>query len=258
MQWTFEVSDPVDADLVVPAGQVEIGAGDRVEVVLEPMSDSSRAEEVIAAATVSCSGGKLKVHVPTRRFRSVDIDCRIVIPEGSRVLAKTASADIWATLRLAGFDAATASGDIRIGEVDKSVSVSSASGDFAAEQIGGKLRVKSASGDVSVRSAGGDVDIALASGDVEIGDAAKSVEVRSASGDVHVGRAHSGKVKIETASGDIEVAVAPGVGAFLDIESLSGDMSCTLPVADTSAEEATLELRCRSASGDVEIRGADK
>jgi DUF4097 and DUF4098 domain-containing protein YvlB len=257
MQWTFEVEGPVDADLVVPAGRVELEAGDRIEVELEPMSDSARAAEVIAASEVTCSGGKLRVHVPTRRFRSVDIACRIVMPEGSSVAAKTASADVRAPLQLRAFDAATASGDVRIGAVEKSVAVSSASGDFGAGEIGGKLRVKSASGDVTVGRVGGEVDISLASGDVEIGDAATSVQVRSASGDVHVGRAHSGKVRIETASGDIVVAVARGVGAYLDIESMSGDMSCTLPVEDTSADEAVLELRCRSASGDVEIRGAE-
>jgi Putative adhesin len=257
MQWKFEVNGPVDADLQVPAGYVEIEAGDRVEVVLEPVNDSSRADEVIAASEVSCNGGKLKVNVPTRRFRSVDVACRIVMPEGSQVLAKTASADVRAPLRLAGFDGTTASADIRLGEVEKSVSLSSASGDFDADQIGGKMRARSASGDVSVRRVVGEVDISLASGDVAIGDAATSVRVRSASGDVRVGCAHSGKLKLETASGDITVGVAPGVGAYLDVESMSGDMSCTLPVSESSAEKATLELICRSASGDIEIRGAE-
>jgi hypothetical protein len=258
MQWTFDVTEPVDADLQVPAGYVEIEAGERIEVELEPINGSSRGEEVIAASEVTYSGGKLKVHVPTRRFRSVDIACRIVMPERSQVLAKTASADVRAPLRLRGFDATTASGDMHVGEVEKSVSVSSASGDFGAEEVGGKVRAKTASGDISVRRAGGEVDISLASGDVEIGDAATSVRVRSASGDVRVRCARSGKVRVETASGDISVGVAPGVGAYLDIESMSGDMSCTLPVQETSAEGATLELVCRSASGDIEIEGAEK
>jgi hypothetical protein len=257
MQWTFDVTGPVDADLQVPAGYVEIEAGERIDVVLEPISGSSRADEVIAASEVTCHGGKLKVHVPTRRFRSVDIACRIVMPEGSQVLAKTASADVRAPLRLKGFDSTTASGDIHVGEVEKSVSVSSASGDFGADRVGGKVRAKSASGDVSVRRAGGEVDIALASGDVEIGDAATSVRVRSASGDVRVGCARSGKVRLETASGDITVGVASGVGAYLDIESMSGDMTCTLPIQETSADGAELELICRSASGDIGVEGAE-
>ena len=213
---------------------------------------------MIAAAEVTCNGGKLKVNVPTRRFRSVDIACRIVIPEGSQVLAKTASADVRAPLHLGGFDATTASGDIRVGGGRRNrCRCPRRAATSGADEVGGKVRVKSASGDVTVGRAGGEVDISLASGDVEIGDAATSVRVRSASGDVSVACAHSGKVRVETASGDITVGVAAGVGAYLDIESMSGDMSCTLPVQESSAEKATLELVCRSASGDVEIRGAE-
>ena len=246
MEWTFEAAGPVEADIVVPAGRVEIegGSTDRIVVHLTPTGESSRrANDVIAAADVTLANEKLRVHVPRRKFQSVEVLCRIVVPEGSRVASKTASADLHSTGRLGAVRATTASGDVSLADVDSDVLVTSASGDFSCLAVGGSLRVRGASGDVSVRRAGGNVDISVASGDVDIADAATEVKARTASGDIRVGRAHAGRLSADSASGDIVVGVAAGVGAYVDVATLSGAMACSLPLEETSPEEAALEDR---------------
>jgi DUF4097 and DUF4098 domain-containing protein YvlB len=259
MEWTFEASGPVEADITVPAGRVDVEAGGTGQIVvhLTPSSESSRrATDVIAAAEVTHTAGKLRVHVPKRKFQSVEVDCRIVVPEGSWVAAKTASADLRSSGRLRTVRATTASGDVSLGDVESDVSVTSASGDFSCLAVGGSLRVKGASCDVSVQRAGGEVDISLASGDVDIADAATAVKARTASGDIRVGRAHAGRVSADSASGDIVVGVAAGVGAYLDVATMSGAMECTLPFQEASPDEAALEIVCHTASGDVRIEAA--
>ena len=234
-----------------------LAAPSQIVVHLTPTSESSRrASDVIAAAEVTHTAGKLRVHVPKRKFQSVEVDCRIVVPEGSWVAAKTASADLRSSGRLRAVRATTASGDVSLGDVESDVSVTSASGDFSCLAVGGSLRVKGASCDVSVQRAGGEVDISLASGDVDIADAATAVKARTASGDIRVGRAHAGRVSADSASGDIVVGVAAGVGAYLDVATMSGAMECTLPFQESSPDEAALEIVCHTASGDVRIEAA--
>ncbi len=259
MEWTFDTKGPIEADLVVPHGQVAIeeGSGEQVVVVLEPLGESSpRVDEVIAGSQVKFARGKLHVRVGRRRGRRVAVDCKVVLPERSSVSANTGSADVRCTAPLRGFRGSTASGQMSVVEVDADASVRSASGDFRGEAVGGALLVKAASSDVTVERVGGDVVVALASGGVSIGDAAASVTARTASGNVRVGRAHAGKVRVETATGDITVGVAAGVGAHLDVTSGTGVTSCTLPVEETAATEAALDILCRTATGDVRIEGA--
>lgn len=131
-------------------------------------------------------------------------------------------------------------------------SLESASGDFDAGSLGGTLGLKTASGDVLVRRIGGDADLKVASGDIEIDEALASVEVKSASGDLRVGCAHAGRVRAQTVSGDVTIGVAEGVGAFLDVTTVTGDTRCTLPLEESSAVAGSaLEIVARTVSGDV-------
>ncbi len=261
MEKKFDVSGPVEADVSVPAGYIEVlqAEGSEVTVVLEPLRDSRRADELIEESEVSFAGGKLRVRVPGRSFRNVDVRCELRLPEGSALATTTASADVRASLLLGAFDGTTASGDAHLRDVTGDVGHKSASGGLVCGSVGGRLRVQTASGDVSVRRTAGEVELRLASGDVHIEDAESSVEVKSASGDVRVDRVHSGRVRAQTASGDVTISVAEGVGAYLDVTTVSGDTRCTLPFNENgSSREAVLEIVARTVSGDVVVRGAGR
>lgn len=240
MEWEFEASGPIEADVGVPAGIVDVvGATDgKVTVRLEPLRSGRRAQEVVDATTVSFTGVKLRVHVPDRPGRSVDVRCTVALPEGSDLATRTASADVRCPVRLGRFSGTTASGDLRCGE------------------IGGTLEARTASGDVSVHRARGDVRVTMASGDLDIADAGASVKVETASGDVKVGRASAGKIQVDSASGDVAIGVAPGVGAYLDVTTVTGDSTTTLPFTEETGSDVVLEIVCRTVSGDVSIRKA--
>lgn len=259
MEWSFAGVGPVQADVEVPAGEVELKPveDNQVVVSLEPWGRSDqKAEEVIAASEVSFDAGRLRVRVPQRPFRSTEIRCTIVLPTRSSVRAKTASADVEAHGTLGDFTVVVASGDVSLERIEGELSFTSASGDLSCEVVTGRLKAKGASSDVSVTAVGGPVDVTLASGDVSIGDAATSVKVATASGDFALGCAHEGEVRIKSASGDITVGVAPGVGAYLDVMSISGEMSSELPVEGSGQGSAQLSISCQTMSGDVRIRSA--
>jgi DUF4097 and DUF4098 domain-containing protein YvlB len=259
MEWSFVATGPVQAHVDLPAGEVNVNSdGDnRIEVSLEPVRGGNRkALELIESSRVAFDQGRLDVHVPSQKFRSVDLVCTVTLPEGSDLAVKTASADVTCSGRLGNFSAAVASGDISLGTVEGDVSVTSASGDFQCSEIGSGLKVKTASGDVVVGRLGGAADLSLASGDVRLEDAASSVKANTASGDVYLGRAHEGEIRVRSASGDVTILVAPGTGAYLDVTSVTGDMSCTLPFDEQSSSEAKLSIYCQSVSGDVAIGSA--
>lgn len=261
MEWSFVAVGPVHANLEVPAGRVDVRpaaeAGAPVLVSLEPERPGSRrAEEQIAASRVTFAAGQLEVSVPSRSFKTTGIVCRVDLPPGSSLAVTSASADVSCTGTVADCSVTTASGDVALGDVEGDLRVVTASGDVRCGHVASRLDVKGASSDVRVASVGGRAEIVVASGDVEVGDAAASVQVASRSGDCSVRRAREGEIRVDTASGDITVGVAAGVGAYLDVKTLSGDMSCTLPFDETEPGDAKLRIVCNTASGDIEIMSA--
>lgn len=258
MEWEYEASGPIEADIGVPAGVIDVaGATDgMLRVTLDALRSGQRAHELAAAADVSFTDGRLRVEVPEWRFRNVEVRCTVLLPEGSALTTRTASAGLRCPVRLRRFSGTTASGDMALGDVKTDVTVKSASGDVRCGDVGGSLQARTASGDVSVHRTAGEVHVAMASGDLEIADAGGPVKAELASGDVRIGRASSGRVQVSTASGDVIVGVAAGVGAYLDVTTVSGDTSTTLPFTEEAVGAAGLEIVCRTVSGDVAIRRA--
>jgi DUF4097 and DUF4098 domain-containing protein YvlB len=255
MEWNFVAVGPVVADVQVPSGEINLHpeTDGEVHVSLEPASSSQRAMEVVEASRVTFESGRLAVHVPSRTFKNAPVLCTVRMPVGSSVTIKTASADVRCTGTVGDFEGSSASGDIEIGNIEGQLSLTTASGDVRCDRVSHRTRVRGASADVTIGHAGGPVELSLASGDVEIDDAGSSVKVDTASGDVVIRCAHEGEIRTKTAAGDITVGVAPGVGAYLDVRSVSGEMTCTLPFDESRPSEAKLSIVCNSISGDVAI-----
>ncbi len=132
-----------------------------------------------------------------------------------------------------------------------------ASGDISCGSVAGEADVRTASGDVSAESIGAGGSIQSASGDVRVHRISKGGRIRTASGDVRIGSAAAGEISVNTASGDIVLGVDRGVGAWLDLVTVSGDTSCTLPSEPQGEAEAELRISCRTVSGDILIRESD-
>ena len=67
--------------------------------------------------------------------------------------------------------------------------------------------------------------------------------------------ASGSRVEAKSTSGDIRVGVAPGIGVYLDLSTLSGTASSELDPADQSGG-ADMTLNCRTLSGDVLVTRA--
>jgi len=258
--WEFPGSEPIDAFIDLAAGSVALTAEatDVTTVSLAPARFARNADKLLSEVRVSFDNGRLEVAGPKRTglWRGYPgLGLTIRLPRGSRCAVRTASADVTCTGELAELDAHSASGDVTAAAVTRNLQASTASGDVRAEETGATADVRTVSGDVRIARAGGDIQARTASGDVNIATAASSATVNTASGDVRIGNMASGSANVNTASGDVVVGVARDVGVYLDLASLSGSITSQLDDAEPS-EDITLEVRCRSLSGDIRIARA--
>ena len=254
--WDFPGSDPIDAAIDLASGRLTLNAGpvSATTVDVAPSRFSRNAEKLIDEIRVSFDQGRLEVAGPRRTglFRGhAAFDVTITLPEGSRCMARTASADVTCNGELGALDAHTASGDITAARVTGHLQAETSSGDVRLDETG-TAEIRTASGDVRLTWARDDVSVRTASGDVTIASAASDVAGTTASGDFRLASVARGSTELSTASGDVVVGVNPGVGVYLDLSSATGSVTSQLTETGPS-DDVALGVRCRSASGDIRI-----
>jgi hypothetical protein len=270
MQQTFEVSGPVELDLRVAAGEIEIDPSleGRVEIELTAYDDET--QRAVDAARIELQENRdrprVLVDVPLRRggfgfalvFGRSGVTCRVRCPEGSIVHLRSKSADLRARGSIGALNVQTASGDVEVDRVLGDLNVKSASGELEAREIGGSASVQTASGDVEIGVVRGPVTIAAVSGDVSIGAAYDNVNANTVSGDQQHGAVMTGRVAAQSVSGDVSIGVRRGSRVFLDCNTVSGDTSSELELtSDAPAGDGPLvEIKAKTVSGDITITRA--
>ena len=72
-----------------------------------------------------------------------------------------------------------------------------------------------------------------------------------------VRRIDHGRLKAKTGSGDITVGVADGTAAYLDIATVTGDVTSSLDASEAPSDgDQTVELIIQSGTGDVVLQRA--
>jgi DUF4097 and DUF4098 domain-containing protein YvlB len=262
----FDRSTPVTVALDIRSGRVDITAEDRPSVLAEvhPADGSEASRQAAENTRIDLDGDTLIVRVPDQHGwtfrRSGKLRVTVRVPSDSSLACVLGSADLKATGRYAGAQVKMASGDLRLDDVTGDAALESASGDLTVGHIGGSLRIHSSSGDLRIGDVAGDVSAEAASGHIQITGIGASSKVKTASGDIKVGLLRSGESRISAASGDVKVGVLAGTGVWLDVSTASGKtrndltMGTDTPGATARSTGAQLELRIRTASGDIDIR----
>lgn len=262
----FDRSTPVTVALSVRSGHVDITAEDRASVLAEvrPLDGSEASRQAAENTQISLDGDTLAIRVPEQNGwgfrRSGKLHVVVRVPADSTLACHLGSGDLNATGRYAAAQVKLSSGDLRLDDVTGDATLESASGDQTVKHVGGSLRITTASGDIRVGDVTSDVIADAASGDITIRAAGGSASVKTASGDIEVGTLRSGEARINSASGDVAVGVLAGTGVWLDVNTAAGktrnelSMGGDAPGATAESTGAQLELRIRTASGDIAIR----
>jgi DUF4097 and DUF4098 domain-containing protein YvlB len=179
---------------------------------------------------------------------------RLAVPDGLTFVIKTGSADISISADIGNSKIISGSGDITIGSaVD--LDCSTGSGNISVGRVDGNgARLSSGSGDILVGEANCPIAAKSGSGEVAVKSLrGANLQGNSGSGDIAVSAA-SGSVDLRSASGSLSVGVADNMPAWLDLNSVSGDVRIGLE-STTQPEpgEPYITLRARTASGDIAV-----
>jgi DUF4097 and DUF4098 domain-containing protein YvlB len=269
MQKTFEVTGPVELDIRLASGEIEIDPSLDGRVEIELIAHDEDSQRLVDEARVELQerpgrAGVL-IDVPNKKgfgfsitFGRSGVSCRVRCPEDSGLAVRSKSADLLVRGTIGGLNVQTASGDSEVERVSGGVSVKSASSDFSARFIGGGTSIQSASGDVQIAEARGPVSVQSASGDVTIGEAYDNVSVNTVSGDQEHSAVMAGVVAAQAVSGDVSIGVRRGSKAYLDCQTVSGDTHSDLDVSSEApaGDGPLVEIRARTVSGDIQIHRA--
>ena len=278
---TFTTPEPIDLELVVPMGYVELVASDRTDTVVEVLpTNVRRSGDVTLAAEASAvfAEGRLRVSVPKRLnlFGPGDsVDVRLLLPTGSRASVEVAYGSVRARGALgasrvickygpvtlestADLSLTTPYGDVEIEEVAGNLDLTAGHARLSIRSVTGSTRIKGSHGSLQFDAVGGDFE-ARTSGVVLLGRAGGDVTVQTAYGAVRIGEVSGGAVRVENGYGEVAVGVPHGVAAWVDAASQHGAVRNELtPEAGPEGSERTVELRLRTNYGDVIISRAQQ
>lgn len=194
----FATPAPVSAVVDIPAGRIQFIAADRADTTVEVRPASAAKSRDVKAAEqveVTYSEGVLRIGTPEAKNRvlgdSGAVEVTVQLPVGSRVEARTASAELRGVGRL---------------------------GDVAFEGAYRQIKIDEAAG----------VRLTAIDGDVEIGRLGGSAEISTTRGDIRITEAVRGTVVLRTQSGNISIGAATGVSAALDASTGYGRVSNAL------------------------------
>ncbi|MEU7832774.1 DUF4097 family beta strand repeat-containing protein [Nonomuraea sp. NPDC049129] len=193
----FDTPAAITTVLDIPAGRVQFIAADRADTTVEVLpANASKGRDVKAAeqTTVEYADGVLRIETAQKNQYlgpTGAIEVTIQLPTGSRVEAKSGSAELRAVGRLGDVTFEGAYHQIKLDET-------------------ASLRLTATDGDVEVGRLGG------------------AAEISTARGDIRIAEATGGKVVLRTESGDISISAAAGVSASLDAGTTHGRIANTL------------------------------
>lgn len=276
---TFDSPEPIDADIIVSVGYVEVIASDRADTVVTigPTNRGRSGDTSLAAeATTSFDNGVLRVRVPKRLNlfgQSDSVDVLIELPTGSRADITTAygsvrvRGDLGATRILAKYGNVNADrvgdlllnapyGEVDIGEVGGRLDLTAGHGQARIGHVAGDARLRAAHGILEIGTADGDVDVST-SGPLTIRHARGDVTARSAHGAIRVLEADGGTLRLENGYAEVEVGVPTGVAAWVDATSSHGVVRNELtPDPESAGSDRTVALHLRVTWADILIRRA--
>ena len=275
----FPVTGPVDADLDVSIGSVDVVATDRADVVAEVVATHpgrSGDESLARESTVALEGGRLRVRVPRRLNlfgQSDSVDVRVELPTESRLTVQCNYGSVRVRGTVGASRVTAKYGDVTMDEVGDLVlttpygtaEVAAVAGTLEATAGHGHVRVGRVAGAALLRGAHGTIELGEAAGPVEaatsgpltIDRALAGVRARSAHGAIRVRSAEGGVVQLENGYAAVEVGVPAGVAAWVDAASKHGAVRNELtPDPTAAASDRTVELHLQTDWSDVIVRRA--
>ncbi|MEV7522611.1 DUF4097 family beta strand repeat-containing protein [Streptomyces sp. NPDC091371] len=216
----FDTLAPVSAHLDIPAGRIQLIAADRADTTVEVRpANAAKGRDVKAAEQVAVDyrDGVLHITAPAAKVLGNPgaVEVTVQLPAGSRVEAKTATAEFRGVGRLGDVTYASAHGTVKLDET-ASAQLTLQAGDITLGRLGGPARISTQKGGITIAEA------------------------------------HRGTVELRTEAGDITVGAARTTSATLDAGTAYGRISNALKNTDGAA--AGLNIQATTSYGNITAR----
>lgn len=289
---TFPVEGPLELDVNVTFGRVEVSLDAEGEAVVEVRHDPSAqqpwaqsvtsvlnwvserfgdqltaqwgadlhggAGDAVAQTRIELTGNRLVVHAPKAlQMRGTPLAVSVRAPAGTHVQVRAGSANVTVTGAAGRAEVMTGSGEVKLDRADGAATVRTGTGPVRLGPTLSGLQVRTGSGDIEASSLSGSATLVTGTGDIWLGAAAGEIMARTGSGDLSVADAASGTLELSTGSGEIRVGIRPGVAAEIDLASSSGKVSTELEFDLEPPEgDVPLKVRARTGSGGAVVTRA--
>ena len=164
-----------------------------------------------------------------RTLPAAEINYEIELPARMRTQATTRSGNITCHTMQADTHLMTFSGDVGARDIRGNAVLESKSGDVNCEYVQGSLKASTLSGDVDARSVTGDITVESKSGDIKLAECTGSVDANTLSGDVKIRKADSQRVGVHALSGDVDAEIGIHEGGSISLRTTDGDIGLRLP-----------------------------
>jgi DUF4097 and DUF4098 domain-containing protein YvlB len=211
--------------------------------------------------------GGIMAYVSFRNWGLVDVT--VELPAESSIDAKTGAGDVRADGEFGEVNVKTSAGEIHIDQAHARRLVSGAgrltlgssrgdtelitAGDMDIGLIDGYAQVKNLNGQTRIREVTGPLRVKSANGDILVDRAHTDVNGRTANGKIVIGELVRGTVTLATSSGAIDIGIADGTSAWVDAGTHYGRVHNALEPAGGPEAGEKVEIRARTAFGDIGI-----
>ncbi len=274
---TFQVSGPVDLEVLTRSGDITVRTGPSGSVFIRGKifvgdhwlfgKRQADVSEIQQHPPLRQDGNS--IHIDYVNVRDISVDYEITVPAETALRTHSGSGNQTIEGIHGNADLQTGSGDMRLASLTGAIHLQTGSGNVRAHDISGSVRGGAGSGDIEVdERSTGNIDLHTGSGNVTVRGIQGAFRADAGSGDITAEGKQSGAWEIRTGSGNVHVRL-PGNSAFdADISTSSGTIDVDSPIEMTvqgrvQESRKTIHgkvrgggplLSVRTGSGDIRIQ----
>ena len=239
---TFQVSGPVDLEVLTRSGDITVRPGASSSVIVRGkiyVSDHwlfgnrhTDVSDIEQHPPVRQEGNSVRIDYVN--VRDISIDYEITVPAETTVRTRSGSGDQTIEGVRGNADLQSGSGDMRLSQLTGDIRLQTGSGNIRAREISGAVRGGAGSGDIEVEETGsGAIDLHTGSGNVTVRGIQGELRAEAGSGDITAEGTQAGAWEIRTGSGNVHVRLPASAAFDADLSTSSGTLDVDSPLTMT-------------------------
>ncbi len=247
---TFAFDPTGSVSLSLVSGEIRVIAGATNEIRIIATLERGRLETSFSRSRVTIEARSIANRLGAGRYE-------VTVPVGTRVHAGSVSGDITIRGTKAEVEANTVSGEVVVEEASQVIDIGSVSGNIDLRSLDGRIDVSSVSAEVRVEDVTGELEATTVSANIDIRRGRlRALRTESVSGTLTYDGsfANDGIYRFNSHSGSLYFALPANAGAYLELETWSGNISSDFPL--TLQPDGNLGRRARRMQFTIGAGGA--